>query len=53
VQLDLAFLDIPNPGQTVWAQLDEEQRIAALDILARLIAQTAQSTLSVEGNNDD
>jgi hypothetical protein len=53
VQLHLAFLDIPNPSQTVWQQLEEAQRIAALEMLARLIAQAAQSTLSVEGNDDD
>jgi len=53
VQLNLAFLDIPNPSATVWDQLDEEQRIAAREVLARLIAQAAQNELSREGNDDD
>ena len=53
MQLNLAFLDIPNPSATVWDQLDEEQRIAALEVLARLIAQAAQNEQSVEGNDDD
>ncbi len=53
MQLNLAFLDIPNPSATVWEQLDEEQRMAALDVLARLIAQAAQNELSPEGNDDD
>ncbi len=53
MQLNLAFLDIPNPSATVWEQLDEEQRIAALDVLARLVAQAAQNEPSAEGNDDD
>ena len=53
MQLHLAFLDIPNPSQTVWQQLEEEQRIAALEMLARLIAQAAQNALGGEDNNDD
>ncbi len=53
MQLNLAFLDIPNPSATVWEQLDEQQRIAALDLLAKLIAQAAQNELSREESDDD
>jgi hypothetical protein len=47
MQLTLAFLDLPDPpvgphsanlAPTVWEQLDEAARGAALEILARLIA---------------
>ena len=47
MQLKLAFLDpphlAPNPSSaaplaTAWRQLDEASRVAALEILARLIA---------------
>ncbi len=53
MQLNLAFLDIPNPSATVWEQLDEQQRIAALDLLAKLMAQAAQNELSREESDDD
>ena len=53
MQLNLAFLDIPNPSAPLWEQLDAEQRIAALDVLARLIAQAAQNELSREESDDD
>ena len=53
MQLNLAFLDIPTPSATVWEQLDEQQRIAALDLLAKLIAQAAQNELSREESDDD
>ena len=53
MQLNLAFLDIPNPSATAWDQLDEDQRLAALEVLAGLIAQAAQYERSVEGNDDD
>ena len=47
MQLKLAFLDPPDlppnpsaatPSTTAWSRLDEASRIAALEILARLIA---------------
>jgi hypothetical protein len=46
MQLNLAFLDLPDPPPspaptspppTAWEQLDEAARIAALELLARLI----------------
>lgn len=53
MQLNLTFLEIPNPSAMVWETLSEEQRAAVLEVLARLIAQTAQPNLSKEGDNDD
>jgi hypothetical protein len=49
MQLNLAFLDQPAPpapSVTAWDQLDEASRIAALEILVRLIARmlSARST---------
>ena len=41
MQLNLAFLHQPDPASpppTPWEQLDETARMAALEILARLIA---------------
>jgi hypothetical protein len=53
VQLNLAFLELPGPSAIVWEALDEEQRVAALEVLAKLIAQAAQNELNKEGNDDD
>ena len=52
-QRHLAFLDIPCPHETVWAQLSDEQREAAVDVLARLIAQTALPDDKTEEHIDD
>ena len=49
----LMFLDIPCPHETVWAQLNDEQREAAVEVLARLIAQTALPDDKIEENTDD
>lgn len=49
MQLNLAFFDPPDPpgdalweslAPSLWEQLDEPARCAALEILARLIART-------------
>ncbi len=53
VQLNLAFLDIPSPSKIVLETLDEQHRLAALEVLARLIAQAAHNDPSAEGNDDD
>ena len=33
------FPDIPSPHDAVWAQLDNEQRAAVVEVLARLLVQ--------------
>jgi Mg-chelatase subunit ChlI len=38
-QQHLMFPDIPSPHDAVWAQLDNEQRAAIVEVLARLLVQ--------------
>jgi hypothetical protein len=54
MQLKLAFLDPPNPppapcpaasSTTAWSRLDEASRVAALEILTRLIARMLATKL--------
>ena len=40
MQLTLALLDLPAPPATPGVQLDPEARAKAIEILARMIAQT-------------
>ena len=52
-QQHLVFPDIPCPHEAVWAQLDNAQRVAVIEVLARLIAQTALPDNKTEENIDD
>jgi hypothetical protein len=52
VQLNLAFLEIPSPSALALDTLNEGQRAAALDVLARLITQVVELELQ-EVNDDD
>lgn len=61
MQLNLAFLDQsklpPNsfpavPSATAWEQLEEASRLAALDILARLIARTLSTGSTREASDE-
>ena len=61
MQLKLAFLNLPNLAQnpsqaaplaTAWQQLDEASRIAALEILARLIARMLSARSKREGSDE-
>ncbi len=51
MQLNLAFLEIVNPSAKLWQHLDQEQRAAALQLLARLIAQSAQANAKESGDD--
>ena len=53
MQLNLTFLEMPNPTAGVWDNLDAEQRLVVLEVLARLIAQATPPQPSAEGNHDD
>jgi hypothetical protein len=61
MQLKLAFLDPPDPPPnpcpaaplaTAWRQLDEASRVAALEILARLIARMLSVRPKREGSDE-
>ena len=61
MQLKLAFVDTPDlapnpspaaPLATAGQQLDEASRIAALEILARLIARTLSARSKREGSDE-
>ena len=41
MQLNLGILKDPRPDPNVWAALEDEQRIAVLHVLERLIVQAA------------
>jgi hypothetical protein len=57
MQLELVFLEEPTPPQAArlkgpWDEIDPQAQIAALEILARLIAQTLAAT-SAEETRDE
>ena len=52
-QRPLMFFDIPCPHEAVWTQLNDEQRLAVVDVLARLMVQTAMPRITKEENSDD
>ena len=61
MQLNLAFLDRPDlppnpspaaPSATTWEQVDEASRIAALEILSRLIARMISARSTREASDE-
>ena len=52
MQLNLGFLKDPSPGPDVWAVLENEQRMAVLDLLERLIAQAARPEPAREDDDE-
>ncbi len=53
MQLSLIFRDIPNTSPTIIQSLDPEQIDALLEVLVRLIEQTAQNGLTPEESDND
>ena len=53
MQLSLIFRDIPNASPTIIESLDPEQIEALLEVLVRLIAQTAQNDLTSEESDHE
>lgn len=52
MQLNLVFLEIPSPSARALDNLEQAQRAAALDVLARLIVQAVELKLQ-EVDDDD
>jgi len=52
-QLHLPFPEIPLPHPNLWAQLNDKQREAVVEVLARLIVQTALVQNPDEEINDE
>ena len=52
MQRMLNFLDIPIPEIQVWETLEEEQRMLAIAVLARLIAQATVDQQRTEEDHD-
>jgi hypothetical protein len=48
----LNFLDIPIPELQVWETLESEQRILAIEVLARLMVQAICRTPRSEEDDD-
>ena len=53
MQLPLSFQHEPEPTTHPWTTLDESQRAAVLEALAKLIAQAAHETLNDGGHDDE
>jgi hypothetical protein len=52
-QQHLMFPDIPSPHDAVWAQLDNEQRAAVVEVLARLLVQMKLPHKALKEITDD
>jgi hypothetical protein len=52
-QRPLMFLDLPCPHEALWTHLSDAQRLDVVDVLARLIAQSAMPLAAQEEKSDD
>lgn len=53
MQLNLEFFDQPDvPPSATWDQIDEAARMAAIEILARLISRLLQTGPSTEASDE-
>lgn len=53
MQLELQMADLPKSITSVWATLNEHQRTEVLEVLARLIANTAKAQLAQEDDTHE
>lgn len=53
MQLNLSFMEIAEPIQQMWEELDDEQRQAVIDRLKRLITKTALASQFNEEDTDE
>lgn len=49
----LSFMEIPEPTQQVWEELDDEHRQAVIDRLSQLITKTALASQINEEDTDE
>ncbi|MCK1641404.1 hypothetical protein IVA95_28565 [Bradyrhizobium sp. 157] len=55
MQLNLDFFDqpdVPPSAPVTWEQIDEAARIAAIELLARLISRLLQNSPSTEASDE-
>ena len=53
MQLNLTFADLPSGDDSLWEQLDETTREAAIDRLAQTIAKVVTDNHPIQRENDD
>jgi hypothetical protein len=53
MQLNLAFADLPEPEDSLWAQLDEWLREAAIERLAQLMVKAVVAQTQERETNDE
>jgi translation initiation factor 2 alpha subunit (eIF-2alpha) len=53
MQLNLVFADLPEPEDSLWAQIDEPLREAAIGQLAQLMTKAVIAETQARERNDD
>jgi len=51
--MNLSFMEVPEPIQQVWEELNDEQRRAVIEKLSRLITKAALASQVNEEDNDE
>jgi hypothetical protein len=52
MQLHLDLFDEPDPAPTTWEQIDEAARLAAVEMLARIISRMLQGDPEMEADDE-
>ncbi len=53
MQMNLSFMEVPEPIQQMWEELDDEPRQAVIDKLSRLITKAALASQINEEDTDE